>query len=442
MRGVLYICLALWLLGCRDPAGQPEPTRVEAGGPSAAATQELVWVKSRSKLGVPLHPALKSSSLSGRIRNGSRVRVLGYSSDRSWLEVQTQGGDRGWISARYLSVAREAVEPLGARPDSVWTSPESCERIIASGKQLTKPADRVRVGSWNIRWFPDGGPGATEQPTQIEWLACGVAWLGVDLLAVQEFKRGASDPAVKRLITQLRRHTGDAWELLLDDCPSDNRQHVGVLYKADRLTLTRLASEPEVNPKANAGSRRLGAGGRGCAGRLRPGFGASVQHASGLDFELLVLHLKSGTDRGDYLMRRRSLSGLGALLERRTRAAAERDVVVLGDWNSMGCAGCSPPTNAAQERAALATEVSASGLRLLSAACTEYYKGKPGALDHIAISRSMAEAAGAELQVSGFCAEANCATVPRSSAAQSPAAQQQLSDHCPVLVDLLATDLD
>lgn len=437
MRRVLCFCLGLWFTGCQDTRGEPaEPARVEPAVASSATTQELVRVRSSSKLGVPLHPALKTSSVSGRIANESRVQVLGYSADRSWLEVQEKDGARGWISARYLSAASAEVDPPSIRPDSVWTSPASCRRIVASGKRMELPKGRVRIGSWNIRWFPDGGPGTDKQPTDVAWLACGITWLGVDLLAVQEFKRGGSDPAVKRLLTQLGRDTGGNWQLLLDDCPGDNRQHVGVLYNADRFTLTRPASEPEVNPKGNKAAQRS-ASGQSCVGRLRPGLGASVKHQSGLDFEILVLHLKSGTEQDDYLLRRRSLSGLDALLKRRTRAAAEQDVVVLGDWNSMGCARCASRTNAAQEQATLASELNGSGLTLLSAACTEYYQGKPGALDHAAISRSMSEAAGAELQVAGFCAESKCTKLR-----EPPAAQQRLSDHCPVLLDLQALDLD
>lgn len=436
-RLALGLAAAVCLFNCQDPGGQSVgPASAQVVEAAASADPDRVRIKSSSELGVPLHPALKSSRLSGRIPNGSEVTVLRYSADRSWLEVRAAGGERGWISARYLAGPSTRVGTEAAPPDSVWASPQRCKAMYAAGNRLAKDPSRVRVGSWNIRWFPDGGPGSAKQPTDVEWLACGIAWLGADLLAVQEFKRGSSDPATKRLLSLLRRDTGSTWKLLLDDCPKDDRQHVGALYNADRLSLTRLASEPEVNPKGNSGQRRV-AGSPGCEGRLRPGFGASVRHVSGLDFEVVVLHLKSGTRADDYKLRRRSLSGLGQLLGRRTQAASEQDVLVLGDWNSMGCDACAPRASAADERAVLAAELSASGLRLLSAGCTEYYRGKPGALDHVALSRSMAEAASAEIQVSGFCAESKCAPL-----SEPPKAQQALSDHCPVLVDLQAVDLD
>jgi hypothetical protein len=45
------------------------------------------------------------------------------------------------------------------------------------------------VGTWNIRWFPRGCPSndtCPEKATDLPWLACTIAWMNVDLLALQE----------------------------------------------------------------------------------------------------------------------------------------------------------------------------------------------------------------------------------------------------------------
>ena len=49
-------------------------------------------------------------------------------------------------------------------------------------------ANAVGVGTWNIRWFPDGDmtPGPSTIPTDLRWLSCVIAWMNVDVLAVQE----------------------------------------------------------------------------------------------------------------------------------------------------------------------------------------------------------------------------------------------------------------
>jgi hypothetical protein len=45
------------------------------------------------------------------------------------------------------------------------------------------------VGTWNVRWFPRGCPSnqaCPDQATDIPWLACTIAWMNVDVLALQE----------------------------------------------------------------------------------------------------------------------------------------------------------------------------------------------------------------------------------------------------------------
>jgi hypothetical protein len=115
----------------------------------------------------------------------------------------------------------------------------------------------------------------------------------------------------------------------------------------------------------------------------------------------------------------------------------DRDVVVLGDYNTMGRQD-SPPVSAQEELAVMDGEL-APGFRRLSMTpnCTEYFEGKAGALAHVVASTGMQEAA-ATARVTGYCALAACTDL----AGRLPAAAQRLSDHCPVVVDIQDRDLD
>lgn len=413
-------------------SGCPSSESERAAGTSAEA--ELVRVRSPVALGVPLHPRQGSSEVSGRIENGASVRVLRRAAAGGWLEVEGSNGARGWIVRRYVEAASSTSAPAVAdsappREErvSVWSSRAACLSIVASGKRAMKRADRFRVGSWNVRWFPDGGPRRGEQPTDVKWLACAIVWLGVDVLAVQEFKQGADSAAGRQLIGALTELSGHGWRLVLDDCPADGRQHVGLLYDTEAALVTQLESDGGLNPRGST-----------CGGRLRPGLLARVaKRGGGVDFGVLVVHLKSGVEDADYRARSAAWQPLGRLVAERARVLQDADQLVLGDWNSMGCARCGPAISGSSERGELGQALARHRLSLLSAACTQYYSGEPGALDHAAVSEGFVEARGATLQVGATCAERRC----RAARSKSPT-QASLSDHCPVWLDLESRDLD
>ncbi len=62
-----------------------------------------------------------------------------------------------------------------------------------------------------------------------------------------------------------------------------------------------------------------------------------------------------------------------------------------------------------------------------------------GWLDHVLITQSMEEAAVVQARVFGYCALANCERLNRWN---MPPAYQQLSDHCPVTVEITNRDKD
>jgi endonuclease/exonuclease/phosphatase family metal-dependent hydrolase len=330
--------------------------------------------------------------------------------------------------------AAEALLPEG----SVWRSPSACERALAQGKRSPRSPGHARIGTWNVRWYPDGRPGRRASGaggTDIGWLACLIAWLDVDALAVQEFKAHArARDKSDELLRALDRRTGGRWRLLLDDCRnSDAGQHVGVLFDERRVQ----ASEPLVLASLNPH-------GKPCKDQLRPGLGLRLRFAGGLDFYLVSVHLKSGSERRSFDLRRRSLEGLADAVHDLQVLGTESDVVFAGDFNSMGCRRCSPPITAAEELAAGAKLL--AGLRVplrrveASATCTEYFGGGTGQLDHFVVSTSMRELGPlARAQVSGFCGETSCARLPARS---EPKVQTAISDHCPVVLEIMDRDLD
>jgi hypothetical protein len=82
------------------------------------------------------------------------------------------------------------------------------------------------------------------------------------------------------------------------------------------------------------------------------------------------------------------------------------------------------------------------GLRRLSnePACTEYYQGRGSYLDHILVASAMAEApSDAVARVFGYCAAIDCRPVDSN---RMPYDYVHVSDHCPVVIDLIDADRD
>lgn len=406
-----YTLLALFLAAC--DGGGSEPARAQVA--------ERVVLTATHPAGVPLHPAERSRELSGRLPDGAEVEVLRRGGG-GWLEVRSPDGARGWIVARY--VGRQ--ERPRAAPDP-WSSRQACLALL-DGRAPRDPS-RARLASWNLRWFPDGSSGGrpSETPTDLEWVACLVATLRADALAVQELvlhERGRA--AVRELVALLDRHAGGSWRAIFDECPRDGRQHVGWLVDEARLEVLEIRQIDALN--------RHG----GCARHLRPGSALRVRFGRGLDLWGISVHLDSGQEARDHDHRQASFR---ALVEAsRVLARSEPDVLVLGDLNTMGCARCPSPITAEAELAALDATLAPSLHRIEPhVACTELYRGAGALLDHAIASRSMRELPrGARVEVHGPCAQHRC-RLPRGV---RPPMLDHLSDHCPLVIELDAADLD
>ncbi len=326
------------------------------------------------------------------------------------------------LACLWAGCGEEAPVSPAARTESV--SAVAASPPVPDGR----PAE-VRVGTLNVRWFPDGdarGPGA--RTTDIETLAAAIADLHVQALALEELllsDRG--ERALERLRARLSSLTGGRWEIVLDDCRRDEgRQHVGILY--DAASVERLGVHRVDGLSGNDGD--------GCDGYMRPGLAVALRFRGGFDAWLVAVHLDSGTDDRAYERRGRAYQAFARLREELARELPEDDILVLGDLNTMGNdRGVSGLDEIGELERALDR---AQFRRLwLEPGCTEISGGRASMLDHVIVSSATTELApSARAAVGGPCARARC-RVSRDDPWLA-----HVSDHCPVTITLDGADRD
>lgn len=352
------------------------------------------------------------------------------------------GWVRGVIAAFTCAVAFAA--PVGALSQAfteaageaaVFASPDSCFKAVRAGARLKKAEHTVRLMTWNIRWFPVGNPKHPGQETNLDWLACALTWLDPDLVALQEIQdtpQAATSWAVVFETMKKIGHTGN-WDIFLQSCGSAQSQHVGFLIDTTRLRATSLGDIAFFNGAAPDG----GPTGSECAGNLRPGIGVAVAASGGLDFVAVSVHLDSGTEQRDFGHRLAVYDRFDdaySLLSRK-----DSDVIILGDFNTMGMDNVPADMEIKAFRTKLENE--RPGFRTLEppSPCSEYFNGTCGLLDHFTVVQYMEEAFSASAYVSGICSTRGGQPF---SPGHAPLAYTQLSDHCPLIVDIADRDLD
>jgi predicted extracellular nuclease len=181
--------------------------------------------------------------------------------------------------------------------------------------------------------------------------------------------------------------------------------------------------------------------GSACENQLRPGLAARFRLPGGLDLSAVSAHFKSMADRRAFGLRRTSFESVPGVLRALTGAAHDRDFLLLGDLNTMGCDECDPVVSPRDEMLSVETLLRGSGLRLVGAdaAGSELYRGRLTLLDHALAATAMRELSpSAQSHLAGACA----AGAAPLSARAAKKLRHTLSDHCPLVLDLTDRDLD
>jgi endonuclease/exonuclease/phosphatase family metal-dependent hydrolase len=283
----------------------------------------------------------------------------------------------------------------------------------------------VRIVTWNIRRYP-------EPSTDVDRVARILADLDADVVAVQEIVDPDAVPELLRRVNDrlVRRTTDGAprrYRHVLAETGGGGGLFVGYIYDETSVRLTGVETLTSLQMTPD----------------LRPALLARVESLrGGLDLLILTAHTDSGTKLRDYSNRMGFLDALAGELG--PRRSEEADVVVLGDLNTMGHfeEGGLRRVTGEEELAILDRKAREMGLARLAPtpACTEYYRGRGSLLDHILVAAPMREVPlHAVARVLGYGAEAACRPLDPET---MPHDYRRVSDHCPVVIDLLDVDWD
>ncbi|ELS03441.1 putative extracellular nuclease [Xenococcus sp. PCC 7305] len=410
---------------------------------------QQVRLKARNDLGVPLHEQ-SFSSLFDRVADGTVAEVLDTANDKTWLNIKTPDNKIGWIVERYVAQVLEGSPVLnpppvlpgdggnvaGDIPTRVWTSANACDAVVKGDELLPRSdSNTLRLASWNIRWFPDGVPGSNPNSnnlkTNLDWLSCTIAWMDIDALAIQEIKTtNNAENAWDKVTQKLNEYTGDDWGVILNSCGSSTSQHVGFLYNKDKLKASGNKEVWQYNGRADNANNA-------CKDNLRPGYLAYFEAENGFDFYAVSVHSDSGRENKDLTTRQTAVERIDDVTS--GLADIDKDIVILGDFNTMGIdGGISAKQEIKELKDKVANETPGFNLLSVQPSCTHYFRKNPGLLDHILVSQDTSELITSSASVQGYCAINRC----NSISGALPQAAISLSDHCPILVDFNNLDLD
>jgi endonuclease/exonuclease/phosphatase family metal-dependent hydrolase len=332
-------------------------------------------------------------------------------------------------------IERETVDRAEDPDPSVWTSRSDCEAVLPDILAEQSKSQTPRIGTWNVRYFPDSQEETQTDPelqTDVPWLACAMASLDVDVLAIQEFK---TTPAAlekqDELLARLNELTGGDWEIQVAPCEPKEVQHPGFLFDKTRVTGSNFRELAEMNPDAE------------CTNEASPGFAGYFQLTGGPDFHMIAVHFQAGSTLSAVERRDQAIATMQAVTAEASTLVADTDVFFAGDFNTAGCEDCDPVLSSLDEVAELAATVEAmpTPATLLDASevCTRQDDASQPLLDHIVVSQSTEEVTpGSVAHVGGLCEALECDRLTN----WLEDARDRLSDHCPVTVQLVDADSD
>lgn len=281
--------------------------------------------------------------------------------------------------------------------------PEFADSLeLGSDRAPARVDASVRVVSWNLRRFGD-----PEHPTDLARLDEGLDKVDADLIALQEIMQ-------EQGLAELRPQ----WQSRLSQGGGRGHQRLGFWWDPKRV---RLVREPvELEELAMGGS-------------VRPGLLATFESAEGIRFQALVVHLKAKAEGLD--LRRQQWEKLARSAE--AEADPSLPLVVLGDFNATGGEEGSPR----DEREALAARLSSVGLQSVPnpAGCSAYWQGPKRDAWLDASQLDFIWTRGFEPTQAwpgAHCGRHRCDAMRHTPAHPDPD-YAGVSDHCPLVVDLL-----
>lgn len=320
----------------------------------------------------------------------------------------------------------EAAEPTEAGwATQVWQSRDACEDALFA-EEPPKAGGRVRVATWNIRWFPDSVPEleADVPGSDVQWLSCAVKALDAPVVAIQEFRsHERAQDKTRELLQALDALTAGNWKVELDACPGEGN-HVGFLYDAARVHATEFRTVPELSATGS------------CKRGQHPGLAGRFDFGT-FDATLVSVHFMWGYSAESLAMRRTARARLADVAEKITRETGDDEVVVLGDFNTNGTRDVRPPLSARAELEELArvADGGSASLQLVPAdeRCTQIEPdGRAYPLDHVLLSQPALERLTEGVaRVGGLCALNACGKMDPKKTPY----YQRLSDHCPVSIE-------
>ena len=222
-----------------------------------------------------------------------------------------------------------------------------------------------------------------------------IADLDVSAVALQEITKPT------RFRAEAKASLGDQWDFVWASV--GGFQRVGLLYDTDEMTVLSTTAHRETLLHNQA----------------KPAFEVEVLPRGAREpLHLFIVHLKATNKSED--VRARQLAALAPILKARREAG--KQVVFLGDFNSTN--------NGDRARIARLTQDLGMSWASEGLPCTNYWARKDGCvghpLDHV-VSWEAPEA----ISVGGGCATDGC-----DPGDTCPIYHSQISDHCPVVVEL------
>ena len=219
-----------------------------------------------------------------RAADKASATIVGSARSGQWLQIRLDDGRVRWIVRKYVGrvVSDIGSQPIQGGEAQVWESPEGCSGGRGlRGSNGCPHFGESSVATWNVRWFPDGennskGKDATKR-LDMAWLKCALAWLNVDIVAVQEIKKQfLCGRAVGRFSRMgWPQNSVGEWRTSMQGCGHKGAQRVGFLWDAERVALSDIRSLWRFNARATSPDNPCE------PGRRRPGHYARVE-ASGV----------------------------------------------------------------------------------------------------------------------------------------------------------------